>query len=327
MHLSTILSLALAVSPLAVLARGNLGYAIGARKPDSSCKSTTDYEADFDALNSKGGLGGVKRVRTYAVVDNAFPENLCQVASAILPAAKAKGFQVILGLSADTKAAYDSEKATLATVLTSEYASTVYALTVGSESLYREVDACELLPRIVDARSTFGNIVKRVGTVDSWNKFADGTADPIITGNCDGKASVPGITFLLVNAFGYWQGQDINNATATYLDDLQQAIGHIQDLAGLNAVEIMNGETGWPGDGGSDHYSAVASTKNEERFFTTGVCTMLALGVDVFYFEAFDESQKPLSKADTGELRDETHWGAFYDNRTPKFSLSCPTFG
>lgn len=187
---------------------------------DSNCKSTTDYEADFDALNSKGGLGGVKRVRTYAVVDNAFPENLCQVASAILPAAKAKGFQVILGLSyvllpieqrtdpfhnpnihvdrADTKAAYDSEKATLATVLTSEYSSTVYALTVGSESLYREVDACELLPRIVDARSTFGNIVKRVGTVDSWNKFADGTADPIITGNCDGKASVPGITFLYV---------------------------------------------------------------------------------------------------------------------------------
>ena len=42
---------------------------------------------------------------------------------------------------------------------------------------------------------------------------------------------------------------DITNATATYLDDLQQAIGHIQDLAGLDTVEIMNGETGWPGDG------------------------------------------------------------------------------
>ncbi len=52
-----------------------------------------------------------------------------------------------------------------------------------------------------------------------------------------------------MNAFGYWQGQNINNATATYLDDLQQAIGHIQDLVGLNTVEIMNGETGWPGDG------------------------------------------------------------------------------
>ncbi|KAL8673153.1 MAG: hypothetical protein Q9168_002417 [Polycauliona sp. 1 TL-2023] len=327
MHLSTTLSLAVAISPLAVLARGNLGYALGSRRPDKGCKSTTDYEADFDALSSKGGLGGVKRVRTYAVVDNdpAFQGNPCQVASAILPAAKAKGFQVILGFSADTQDAYEAEKTALRNVLTSDYSSTAYALTIGSESLYRGIDACDLLPRIDDARKTFGNVVKRVGTVDSWNKFQDGTADPIITGKC-GQTSVPGVTFLLVNAFGYWQGVDIKKATETYLDDLQQAIGHIQDLAGLNTVEIMNGETGWPGDGGNDHYSAKAGTQNEETFFKTGVCTMLAMGVDVFYFEAFDESQKPLSRADTGELRDETHWGAFRDDRTPKFSLACPTY-
>ncbi|KAL9640641.1 MAG: hypothetical protein Q9204_000630 [Flavoplaca sp. TL-2023a] len=232
---------------------------------------------------------------------------------------------------ADTQEAYKAEKAALLKILTSQYTSTVYALTIGSESLYRGVDACDLFPRIVDARSTFGSIVKRVGTVDSWNKFQDGTADPIITGNCDGQPSVPGTTFLLVNAFGYWQGMDITNATATYLDDLQQAIGHIQDLAGLNTVEIMNGETGWPGDGGDDHPSekgtvAVAGTKNAETFFSTGVCTMLAMGMDVFYFEAFDEKHKEKSKADNGEERNEAHWGAFYDNRTPKFSLACPTF-
>lgn len=54
----------------------------------------------------------------------------------------------------------------------------------------------------------------------------------------------------LVNAFGYWQGQKITNATATYLDDLQQAIGHIQELSGsIDGIEIWNGETGWPADG------------------------------------------------------------------------------
>ena len=53
-----------------------------------------------------------------------------------------------------------------------------------------------------------------------------------------------------MNAFAYWQGQDINNATATYVDDLQQAFGHIQDLAGTsNDIELWNGETGWPTDG------------------------------------------------------------------------------
>ena len=53
-----------------------------------------------------------------------------------------------------------------------------------------------------------------------------------------------------MNAFGYWQGQLISNATATYLDDLQQAYGHIQDVAGsTTSIELWNGETGWPTDG------------------------------------------------------------------------------
>jgi glucan 1,3-beta-glucosidase len=51
----------------------------------------------------------------------------------------------------------------------------------------------------------------------------------------------------LANAFSYWQGQDISNATATYFDDMQQAIGHIQEVSGsLDSIRIMNGETGWP---------------------------------------------------------------------------------
>lgn len=53
----------------------------------------------------------------------------------------------------------------------------------------------------------------------------------------------------MVNAFGYWQGKDISDATATYLDDLQQAISHIQRIVGVDTIEIWNGETGWPGDG------------------------------------------------------------------------------
>lgn len=52
----------------------------------------------------------------------------------------------------------------------------------------------------------------------------------------------------LINAFAFWQGQDISNATATYFDDMKQAIGHIQDVAGDNAgsIHMANGETGWP---------------------------------------------------------------------------------
>lgn len=50
---------------------------------------------------------------------------------------------------------------------------------------------------------------------------------------------------------------------------------------------------------------------------------MLAWGVNVFYFEAFDEPWKPKSVGDTGASSDETHWGAFNADRSSKFSLTC----
>lgn len=53
--------------------------------------------------------------------------------------------------------------------------------------------------------------------------------------------------FRLVNAFAYWQSQKITNATATYFDDMMQALGHIQEVSGcIDCIHVMNGETGWP---------------------------------------------------------------------------------
>jgi len=51
----------------------------------------------------------------------------------------------------------------------------------------------------------------------------------------------------LVNAFGFWQAQPIENATHTYLDDIMQAFQHIQSID--KTIELWNGETGWPTDG------------------------------------------------------------------------------
>ena len=64
---------------------------------DGTCKTTSDYEADFDTLKSQTTV-----VRTYSVVDGAIDNTPCQVASAILPAAANKGFQVILGVWYET---------------------------------------------------------------------------------------------------------------------------------------------------------------------------------------------------------------------------------
>jgi glucan 1,3-beta-glucosidase len=76
-------------------------------------------------------------------------------------------------------------------------------------------------------------------------------------------------------------------------------------------------------DGGSDYGAAKAGTANARTFHDQGVCGMLAWGVDVFYFEAFDEPWKPVSIGDNGKTADETHWGMYTADRKPKFDVSC----
>jgi glucan 1,3-beta-glucosidase len=90
MHFSSTVSLALGLAataiPLAAAAEGRLGYALGSKRVNGECKTTADYEADFDALKSQSTI-----VRGYAADE-------CNFAQQILPAAKSKGFQVVLGI-------------------------------------------------------------------------------------------------------------------------------------------------------------------------------------------------------------------------------------
>lgn len=92
----------------------------------------------------------------------------------------------------------------------------------------------------------------------------------------------------MVNAFAYWQGQQVSNATVTYLDDLQQAFGHIQELAGsVDAVEIWNGESGWPTDG--EHESVPDSggtTDAQPRWYRLRICQSRHRERSNFLFES-----------------------------------------
>ncbi|KAI6832167.1 hypothetical protein KC342_g7453, partial [Hortaea werneckii] len=56
MHaITTLASLALAATPALALNKGTLGFALGTKLPDGSCKYTNDYEKDFDAIKSNTG--------------------------------------------------------------------------------------------------------------------------------------------------------------------------------------------------------------------------------------------------------------------------------
>ena len=89
MRVSGLIPLLMAAIPAAALdkeAGGLLGFALGNKNADGNCKATDDYKADFDALKSVATL-----VRTYSSSD-------CDTAKNIIPAAKEKGFKVVLGV-------------------------------------------------------------------------------------------------------------------------------------------------------------------------------------------------------------------------------------
>lgn len=86
MRVSEILAATLTAAPLAVSAAGTLGFALGNTNPDGSCKSQDDYQSDLDALE-----GVTEIVRTYT-------SDGCDTAKNLIPAAKSKGFQVMLGV-------------------------------------------------------------------------------------------------------------------------------------------------------------------------------------------------------------------------------------
>lgn len=219
-------ALALAAAPVFGATKGRLGFALGTKKSDGTCKFQEDYEQDFEAIHAASGS---TVVRGYAASD-------CDNAQQILPAAKVKGFQVVLGVWPDTEESFAADKKAITTFVP-QYKDQVYAVTIGSETLYRGFfTGDELLEKILDVKQALGGDVK-CGTADSWNKFADGTADAVIQG---------GVDILLANALSYWQGDAAGqDAVSTYLDDVQQALGHIQKLSGsLDAIEFWNGETG-----------------------------------------------------------------------------------
>jgi exo-beta-1,3-glucanase (GH17 family) len=88
MRFSILASAALVAAPCLVSAAGTLGFALGTKNPDGTCKSQSDYEDDFDAITADSGS---KFVRGYSASD-------CKSAASIMPAAKAKGFKVVLGI-------------------------------------------------------------------------------------------------------------------------------------------------------------------------------------------------------------------------------------
>lgn len=83
----------------------------------------------------------------------------------------------------DTDESFAADKAAVVEYAP-QYEKQVYAITVGSETLYRgNFTGDQLLAKIQDVKQAVPQF--KVGTADSWNKYQDGTADPLIHGGVD----------------------------------------------------------------------------------------------------------------------------------------------
>lgn len=83
----------------------------------------------------------------------------------------------------DTDESYSKDKAAVVQYAP-QYPKQVYAITVGSETLYRgNFTGEQLLAKIQDVKKDVPQF--KVGTADSWNKYQDGTADALIKGGVD----------------------------------------------------------------------------------------------------------------------------------------------
>jgi glucan 1,3-beta-glucosidase len=283
-----------------------LGINLGVQS-SSGCKDAAEYQKELKILSAY-----TNTIRVYAASD-------CNTLQILGPVAEAAGFSFFLGVWPNDDAHFEAEQTALKNYLPSIKKSTIKAVTVGSEALYRgDMTASELADRISTIKSLLSNIKDSdgnsyddvpVGFVDSWNVLVDAGSLPAI------QAS----EIVFANAFSYWQGQTKANSTFSFFDDIMQALQVIQTAKGETDITFWVGETGWPTEG-TAFEDSVPSVENAAHYWKDAICAMRGWGVNVLAFEAFDESWKP----DTSGTSDvEKYWGIWDANYNLKYDLSC----
>ncbi|OLL22949.1 Glucan 1,3-beta-glucosidase, partial [Neolecta irregularis DAH-3] len=290
-----------------------MGFNVGQQKPDGTCKSADDYAADFNRI-----YGPDKVFKIFSPTDSCGQNSLFP----LLDAAKQADGKVLVGLWA-VGSGFDAEKRALWDAVQVFGGERIVGVVVGSESLYRsqfqgtnEITPQELANRIYDVKGMIQGDKSSgglglphipVGTADTWNALVDGRNTVVLQA----------LNTVWVNAFPYWQGYAIENGPQALFD----AINSVKSaLSAPNpSASIAVGETGWPTEG-KPFGSSVPSLENSRAFWVNAFCKLRGMGMDAYWFEAFDEPQKTDTTHNTGV---EKYWGVYDSNRQTKFDISC----
>ena len=246
------------------------GFNVQATLADGSCKSQSDWEADFNTMKSLPGA--FTSMRVYASSD-------CNTLVNAIPAAIATGGQILVGVWAEDAAHYDAEKQALLKAVQTYGFDWVVAVSVGSEDLYRgDTTASTLAQQIYDVRGMLSTVSGystsvQVGHVDTWTAWVDGANSAVIEA-CD---------FVGTDGYPYFQNTEANGIDVAYnlfFDSLQNVRGTVNSVK--SGVWVWVTETGWPTSGVTEN-QAVASVANAQQYWSTVACAAFNDGHTLWY--------------------------------------------
>lgn len=244
-----------------------------------TCKTRSDWKNDFAALNDLPNNINAARL---------FYSHTCDSLANAVPEAISAGKQILVGLD-DEDANFSNEKGALLSAISDYGWDWIVAVSVGSESLYRQdISASSLTTKIHDVRGMLealdgypsGGV--EVGHVDTTNAWYDDSNDAVIRA-CD---------FIGVDVYPYFQTEDnnaISNAGNLFKDAVSQSKSAVAAAGGSASVWIT--ETGWPVNGDQSG-KAVAGVSNAASYFQQVACEMFGT-MNMFWFQYQDWYASP----------------------------------
>ncbi|RLV93275.1 putative glucan endo-13-beta-glucosidase btgC [Spathaspora sp. JA1] len=186
----------------------------------------------------------------------------------------------------------------------------IHSIYIGNEVLFRQDKSKnELIQYIRDAKDFLK--LMRIDDIPVGTSEIGSLIDRELLQACD---------VIGANIHPFFGGVPVENAVDWTLEFLHYQIEPLNE----KNIPVVITEVGWP-SGGGKFKGSIASPANLQYFVNEFLCTFKKLGIDYYFFEAFDEPWKKIFWE--GNRRWETQWGIFNEDRSNKFNLQrapCP---
>jgi exo-beta-1,3-glucanase (GH17 family) len=219
---------------------------------------------------------------------------------AVLPAARAAGIEVLMGLWLGSDPAANEREIEAGIRLANDYADTIRAVVVGNEVLLRRELTPEALAAYIDrVRSAVPVPVTYADVWEFWLRNAP-LADHV--------------DFITIHILPYWEDEPVA---------VENAIVHLdavfdQVRTAFPGKTLLVGETGWP-SAGRIRDDAEPGRVAQARFVREFLAYTSAEQLDYNLIEAFDQGWKRKLEGAVGG-----HWGIVQHDGVLKFPLTGP---